>query len=140
MDGWMHGCMHVCMNCNYIKDKARIIRRNIFIHLHLIYVHNNQLYSMCGPKIYFSLYKLIESHVSNGVTHVAIGYGCRNHHAGNMKNAFFLLFFEQGYLATVNISSTWLKNCLCIINTMMEGTLSQNFYLGPSFCFMKSRK
>ena len=30
-----------------------------------------------------------------------------------------------------------LRFCLCVVHNDIEGTVSQNFDLGPSFCFMK---
>ena len=38
------------------------------------------------------------------------------------------------------MSITFIKVNLLIINTIMEGTVSQFFYLGPSFYFMQCRK
>ena len=33
-----------------------------------------------------------------------------------------------------------MKIGMCVVDTHSEGTVSQNFYLGPSFYFMKCRK
>ena len=39
-----------------------------------------------------------------------------------------------------NMSITFIKIYLLSIETIMEGTVSQIFYLGPSFYFMQCRK
>ena len=52
------------------------------------------------------------------------------------ENPYFsLLFFEHGYL--IYYSSYIFENCMCIAEIYMEGSLSQNFDLGLSFCFMQ---
>ena len=53
------------------------------------------------------------------------------------ENPYFsCIFFEHGYLT---YCSTYLfENCIAEI--CMEGTVSQNFDLGLSFCFMLCRR
>ena len=41
---------------------------------------------------------------------------------------------------SLNILTKCLTFSLCIVHYHIEGTVSQIFYLGLSFCFMKSRK
>ena len=45
-----------------------------------------------------------------------------------------LIFFNVDN--SFNIVSTLLKFSVVVLNTIMEGTVSQNIYLGFSFCFM----
>ena len=54
------------------------------------------------------------------------------------KIVFFQIFFNQDI--SLNISLRHLTFVVLIDNTHMEGILSQIFYLGPSYLFMKSRK
>ena len=52
------------------------------------------------------------------------------------KNAFFILsatFFEHGYLA--HFSMKTYKFQACILEIQMEGRVSQNVDLGPSFFY-----
>ena len=47
--------------------------------------------------------------------------------------------FQQHFLNMVSLLNTrrkTLKFCLCILHYHMEGSVSQIFYLGLSFCFM----
>ena len=41
---------------------------------------------------------------------------------------------------SVNIKTRLFKFCVLILDIIMEGTVSQNFYLGPSSYFMLFRK
>ena len=41
---------------------------------------------------------------------------------------------------SVNIETRLLKLCVLIVDSIMEGTVSQIFILGPSFDFILSRK
>ena len=50
----------------------------------------------------------------------------------NLKRIFSLLFFDF----SPNIMFPFIKLYRCSLNIVIEGTVSQNFYLGLSFCFM----
>ena len=52
-----------------------------------------------------------------------------------MKNEFF-----ASYFLTFTILATVFKIDILIVETIMEGTVSQIFDLGPRFDFMKCRK
>ena len=54
------------------------------------------------------------------------------------KSFFFLYFFNKDI--SFNIPWKILKFEMLINEGNMEGSVSQNFDLGPSFCFIKSRK
>ena len=41
---------------------------------------------------------------------------------------------------SLNIAPMSLKICMCIAEIYMEGSVSQNFNLGLSFCFMQCRR
>ena len=56
-----------------------------------------------------------------------------------MKNAFFLSIFLNKDIF-LNKLHTIFKIDMLILDTIMEGTVSQNFDLGPRFYFMKCRK
>ena len=56
----------------------------------------------------------------------------------NMKNAFFLCFLNIDI--SFNMSISFIKSYLLVIDTMLEGTVSQISYLGPSFYFMQSKQ
>ena len=58
---------------------------------------------------------------------------------GKLKNYFFHQHFLNGD-KSLHRHKKLLKFCLCVLQYHIEGTVSQNFYLGLSFCFMKSRK
>ena len=51
---------------------------------------------------------------------------------------FYLYFLNKGI--SVNIPYKSLKFEIQVHEGYSEGSVSQNFYLGPSFCVMKSRK
>ena len=55
------------------------------------------------------------------------------------EKSFFFLYFVNKNIS-FNIPWRILKFEILINEGYMEGTMSQNFYLGPSFCFIKSRK
>ena len=54
------------------------------------------------------------------------------------KSFFFLYFLNKD--KSFNIPWKILKFGILVNEGYMERTMSQNFYLGPSFCFIKSRK
>ena len=51
---------------------------------------------------------------------------------------FSIIFFNVD--SSFNIKDTLLKFSVVVLGITMEGTVSQIFYLGPSFCFMYLRK
>ena len=54
-----------------------------------------------------------------------------------------MCFFHVHFLnmdISVNITHTSFRFETCILEIQMEGSMSQNFDIGPSFHFMKSRK
>ena len=55
------------------------------------------------------------------------------------EKSFFFLYFVNKNIS-FNIPWRILKFEILINEGYMEGTMSQNFYLGLSFCFIKSRK
>ena len=57
------------------------------------------------------------------------------YYSGNLKLSFFIYIFFNVDISLNNIQKG-LKLCVCILHNDMEG----NFYLSPSFHFMKSRK
>ena len=91
------------------------------------------------------LCKLYESQVfgvSNGISYVEVGYiYIQSYIEENIRNAFFSYYM---FLSIKDI----LLNTLCtafridtlILDTMMEGNVSQTLYLGPRFFFMKCKK
>ena len=57
-----------------------------------------------------------------------------------MKNAFLLPIFLTRISCLMCYIYTVFKIDMLILDTMMEGTVSQIFDLGPRFYFMKCRK
>ena len=60
-----------------------------------------------------------------------------------LSGKFENLFFHQHFLnmdISLNRQQKLLKFCFCVPYYHIEGSVSQIFYLGLSFCFMKSRK
>ena len=56
-----------------------------------------------------------------------------------LKTVFFLdIFFNRDI--SLNILFPYLEFYILIIHIVIEGTVSQNFDLGPSFHFIDSRK
>ena len=51
---------------------------------------------------------------------------------------FSPIFFNMDI--SLHNQQTLLKFCLCVLHYGIEGTVSQIFYLGPTFHFMKFRK
>ena len=51
-------------------------------------------------------------------------------------NSHFSPYFFLNLNSSFNINSRLLKFSMVIIDIMMQGTMSQIFYFGPSFCFM----
>ena len=58
---------------------------------------------------------------------------------GRLKNSLFFLNFVNKDIS-FNIPWKVLKFVIHIDEGQLEGNVSQNFYLGPSFYFMQSRK
>ena len=56
-----------------------------------------------------------------------------------LKNLNFYQHFLNMYISLHN-QDKLLKFCLCVLYYHIEGTVSQIFYLGHTFYFMKSRK
>ena len=56
-----------------------------------------------------------------------------------MKNAFFLSFFLTRISCLIYYIQFFQIDML-ILDTIMEGTMSQILYIGPRFYFMKCRK
>ena len=54
---------------------------------------------------------------------------------GNKKKKFHFYFFNKGI--SLNIKVKILKLSTDVMNIHMEGSVSQIFYLGLSFCFIK---
>ena len=57
----------------------------------------------------------------------------------NLKILIFHVYFFNMDIS-LNIAHICLKTCMCIAEICMEGSMSQNFDLGLSFCFMPYRK
>ena len=55
------------------------------------------------------------------------------------KFLFFSIIFLNVH-SSFNIKDTLLKFYVVVLGITLEGTVSQIFYLGPSFCFMYLRK
>ena len=82
-----------------------------------------------GFKVVCKLYENNVFGVSNGISHLAIGYiYIQSYSPENMKNVL------------LKMSYTVFKLHILILDSMMERTVSQIFYLGPRFYFMKCRK
>ena len=60
-------------------------------------------------------------------------------HCGELKDLNFYQHFLNMDISLHN-QDKLLKCCLCVLYYHIEGTVSQIFYLGPTFYFMKSRK
>ena len=56
-----------------------------------------------------------------------------------LENSLFFLYFLNKDIS-VNIPCKFLKFCIHIYGSHIEGTVSQIVYIGPSFHFMQSRK
>ena len=54
------------------------------------------------------------------------------------KNCNFLTFFFNWNISVIN-GANFIKFVTLVVGCHSEGTVSQIFYLGPSFYFMKSR-
>ena len=57
----------------------------------------------------------------------------------NLKTHIFHVYFFNMDISLI-IAPISLKICICIAETYMEGSVSQNFDLGISFCFMQCRR
>ena len=57
----------------------------------------------------------------------------------NMKTNIFHVYFLNMDISLI-IAPISLKICMCIAEIDMEGSVSQNFDLGLSFCFMQCRR
>ena len=55
------------------------------------------------------------------------------------ENPYFSCIFFNMDISLI-ISPISLKICMCIAEIYMEGSVSQNFDLGLSFCFMQCRR
>ena len=51
------------------------------------------------------------------------------------ENPYFYIYFFNMDISLI-IALTCSKTCMCILEICMEGSISQNFDLGLSFCFM----
>ena len=57
----------------------------------------------------------------------------------NMKIHIFHVYFLNRDISLI-IAPISLRICMCIAEIYMEGSVSQNFDLGLSFCFMQCRR
>ena len=57
----------------------------------------------------------------------------------NLKTHIFHVYFFNMDISLI-IALTSLKMCMCIAEICMKGSVSQNFDLGLSFCFMQCRR
>ena len=57
-------------------------------------------------------------------------------HIPNSTKIQFLSFSFFNVDSSFDISDRLLNFCVVVLGFIMEGTVSQNLYLGPSFCFM----
>ena len=57
----------------------------------------------------------------------------------NLKSPIFHVYFLNMDSSLI-IAAFCLKNCIYIAEICMEGSMSQNFDLGLSFCFMVCRR
>ena len=57
----------------------------------------------------------------------------------NLKTHIFHVYFLNMDISLI-IALTSLEICMCIAEICMEGSVSQNFDLGLSFCFMQCRR
>ena len=57
----------------------------------------------------------------------------------NLKILIFHIHFLNMDISLI-IALITLETCMCIAEICMEGSVSQNFELGLSFCFMVSRR
>ena len=57
----------------------------------------------------------------------------------NLKTHIFHVYFFNMDISLI-IAPISLKMCMCIAEIYMEGSLSQNFDLGLSFCIMQCRR
>ena len=57
----------------------------------------------------------------------------------NLKTHIFHVYFLNMDISLI-IAPISLKSCMCIAETYMEGSVSQNSDLGLSFCFMQCRR
>ena len=57
----------------------------------------------------------------------------------NLKTLIFHVYFFNMDISLI-IAPICLKICMCTAEICMEGSVSQNFDLGLSFCFMLCRK
>ena len=57
----------------------------------------------------------------------------------NLKILIFHVYFFNIDISLI-IALICLKTCMCIAEICLEGSVSQNFDLGRSFCFMPYRK
>ena len=53
------------------------------------------------------------------------------------KFRFFMLFFSNKDISII-VADIILKFCMLVLYILLEGSVSQIFYLGPSFYFMQS--
>ena len=124
-------CLFSQMSHVEVKDRQLLIRGV------LEWLHKNGTGSLF-VKCFLLLYKLIERHssgVSNGIKHVVIYLICSEFQHKRYEKCFFLYYFLNKDVS-LNILLRVLKIYIIILDTIMEGTLSQIFYLGPSFHFM----
>ena len=56
----------------------------------------------------------------------------------NLKTLIFPVYFFNMDISLI-IAPICLRICMCIVEIWMEGSMSQNFDLGLSFCFMLCR-
>ena len=98
------------------KDRPLLIRSV------LEWLHKNGTGSLF-VKCLLLLYRLIERHsfgVSNGIKYFVIYLTCSEFQHKRYEKCFFLYYFLN----------------ILILDTIIRGTVSQIFYLGPSFHFM----
>ena len=57
----------------------------------------------------------------------------------NMKTHIFHVYFFNMDISLI-IAPISLKICMCIAEIYMEGSVSQNLYLGLGLCFMQCRR
>ena len=103
----------------------------------LEWLHKNGTGSLF-VKCLLLLYRLIEIHsfgVSNGIKYFVIYLICSEFQHKIYEKCFFLYFFLNNGIS-LNMLLRVLKIYILFLDTIMEGTVSHIFYLGPSFHFM----
>ena len=77
--------------------------------------------------------------LSNDLNYLNVTYIVEIHPTWEFKSCNFQNIFLN-WIFSVIYESNITKFGTCVVDDHSEGTVSQIFYLGPSFCFMKSRK